>query len=180
MIEGYLKEVKYTIDRIDVSQVQKVIDILSELKGRLFIVGNGGGAGNASHAVCDFRKLCEIDACTFDNVSELTARINDEGWNTSMTNWLAGSKFNSSDCLFVLSVGGGDEQVSVNIHSAILYALAEGAKIVGIVGRDKCSLTQYGTGIVVKSEFMTPIVEGMQSILIHMIVTKLQKRTTVW
>jgi D-sedoheptulose 7-phosphate isomerase len=181
MIDSFLKEVKDTIDRLDRDSIKRVIDLIANLKGRLFIVGSGGGAGNASHAVCDFRKLCDIDALTFENISELTARVNDDGWGTTLTAWLAVSDFDKDDCLFVLSVGGGTETVSVNLHSAILYAKNVDAKIIGIVGREESTLVKNADAyILVKSALMTPVVEGLQSVLLHLICTKLAKNKTVW
>jgi D-sedoheptulose 7-phosphate isomerase len=105
MIEEFLSEVKTAIDKLNRDDIKQVVDLLKELKGRLFIIGSGGGAGHASHAVCDFRKLCEIESyAVYDNISELTARTNDEGYETSISQWLKVSNFNSEDCLFVFSV----------------------------------------------------------------------------
>ena len=122
--------------------VEKIVDLLAEVKsreGRLFVLGVGGSAANASHAVNDFRKLAGIETyAPTDNVAELTARTNDEGWETVFSGWLRVSKLNSKDCLFILSVGGGDKErnVSPNLIEAIDLAKEVGAKVTGIVGRD--------------------------------------------
>ena len=125
MIKKYFKLIKEILDKIDRKPIAKLIQELSELsqrKGKLFILGVGGSAANASHAVNDFRKLCEIDAFTpSDNVAELTARINDEGWENCFADWLKGSKLNNKDVVLVFSVGGGNEEkkVSMNIVKAL-------------------------------------------------------------
>jgi D-sedoheptulose 7-phosphate isomerase len=182
MIGDFLKEVKDAIDRIRPDDIQRVVDTIKGLHGRLFIIGSGGGAGHASHAVCDFRKLCGIESyAPYDNIPELTARINDEGWDTTITAWLAVSDFNENDCLFVFSVGGGTHMVSSNIHSAVIYAKNIGAKVVGIVGRKVCTTTELADAcIVIDSPLMTPVVEGLQSVIAHCIVTELQKNKPVW
>jgi D-sedoheptulose 7-phosphate isomerase len=185
MIAEFLTQVKKSINKIDELQVEKVIEILEDLrtrKGRLFIVGSGGSAGNASHAAADFRKLCEIESYSFDNISELTARTNDEGWNNTTASWLAASNFRSSDCLFVLSVGGGMPNVSGNLVNAIMLAAEKGSKIVGIVGNKLCTLTEYADASIVieTKKFKTPVVEGLQSVYLHMIVTNLQLNSPVW
>ena len=128
--------------RIGPEIVEKIVDLLSDVKstgGRLFVLGVGGSAANASHAVNDFRKLAGIETyAPTDNVAELTARTNDEGWHTVFTGWLRVSKLNSKDCLFILSVGGGfkDRNVSANLIEAINLAKQVGARVTGIVGRD--------------------------------------------
>src|SRR3990172_12836602 len=137
--EQFLKESTDTINKMDYNEIEKIAEVLNVIRengGRLFIVGSGGGAGHASHAVCDFRKLCNIESYTpYDNVSELTARANDEGFDTTIIEWLRVSKFNQKDCLFVLSVGGGTDIVSQNIVKALYFAQSMDAKIIGIVGR---------------------------------------------
>ena len=185
MIKEFLDETKRSIDSIDYIAIDEIIGILNELRelrGRLFIVGSGGSAGNASHAVADFRKLCEIEAYSFDNISELTARVNDDGWDNSTTEWLDASNFINTDCLFVLSVGGGMPGVSGNLVNAIKFAAESRAKIIGIVGNNKCALTEYAHASVVipTKQWKTPIVEGLQTVLLHLIVTRLQINTPVW
>ena len=139
-IEQYLNQSKELIDKIDKKEIFKTVKIISDVKknnGRIFFIGSGGGAGHASHAVNDFRKICNIESYSpSDNVSEHTARINDDGWETSYSNWLKVSRISSNDLLFVLSVGGGDEKsnVSVNIINCIKTAQEVNANIVGIVG----------------------------------------------
>ena len=141
-IEKYLREASAIIEKIDVDQTRLILDLvvkLKESKGRLFILGVGGGAGHASHAVNDFRKICGIEAyAPSDNVSELTARINDDGWETAYVNWLKISKLGTDDLVMVFSVGGGntEKKISVNIVNSLQYAKDKGAKICGIVGRD--------------------------------------------
>ena len=141
-IDDYLAEVKTIASLIDRAAIERTIDILIDIrekKGRLFFLGVGGGAGNASHAVNDFRKIAGIESyAPTDNVSELTARINDDGWETSFAAWLRGSNLTDKDGVFVLSVGGGNREknVSINLVKALEYARKIGARIVGIVGRD--------------------------------------------
>jgi D-sedoheptulose 7-phosphate isomerase len=184
MIKDFLQEIRDVIDRINPDEIRQVTDVIAGIRshGRLFIVGSGGGAAHASHAACDFRKLCGIESyAPYDNVTELTARTNDEGWEMSVVGYLQASKFNCNDCLFVFSVGGGSDKVSLNLSQAIIYAHAVGAKVVGIVGREKCTLTEFANAwVVIQSKFMTPVVEGLQSVIHHLIVTKLQINKTVW
>ncbi|MEA2567709.1 MAG: D-sedoheptulose 7-phosphate isomerase, partial [Actinomycetota bacterium] len=126
---------------LSVEEVDAAIALLAQTRrrgGRVFFCGSGGGAGHASHATCDFRKLAGFEAyCVSDNVSELTARVNDDGWDSSYANWLAGSRINDKDCLVVFSVGGGDEErgVSANLVNAIHKAREVGASVTGVVGR---------------------------------------------
>src|SRR5438552_17949754 len=141
-VRQYLDEVVQVARRLDPDAIGRVIDVLATVRtagGRLFILGVGGSAGNASHAVNDFRKIAGIEAyAPTDNVSELTARINDDGWESSFANWLRGSRLREGDCVLVFSVGGGDAEpgVSVNIIQALQLAQRVGARIVGVVGRD--------------------------------------------
>lgn len=182
----FLDKVIDSIRFIDLSELEKMVDILVEVRktGRLFIIGSGGGAGHASHAVCDFRKLCGIDAFTLDNISEITARTNDEGWATSTVNWLKISNISDKDCLMVFSVGGGTANVSVNISNAVSHAKIVHAKIIGIVGRDGGITKQLAdaTILIQAKEYTTPIVEGLQAVLWHCIITnpKLQINKTKW
>jgi D-sedoheptulose 7-phosphate isomerase len=180
-IEKYLQEVERIITLIDRGIIQKMIGDLVQIrqnKGRLFFLGVGGGASNASHAVNDFRKICGIEAYTpTDNVSELTARTNDNGWESVFVDWLIGSKLSSRDGVFVLSVGGGnlEKNISVNLIRALDYAKKVGAKIFGIVGRDGgYTLKVAETCIVIPTvnlDTVTPHTESFQSMLLHLIVS---------
>lgn len=188
----FLNECTELISKVNNDDIEKIADILAQVKeteGRLFIIGSGGGAGHASHAVCDFRKLCNIEAyAPYDNISELTARVNDEGWDISLLNWLKVSRFNSKDCTFVLSVGGGSEEknISGNIVKVIKYAKEIGAKIVGIVGKDGGYTKKEGDAVVVipniNSSHITPLTEGFQAVIWHLLVShpKLQVNPTKW
>ena len=141
-ISSYLDDAIAIIKKIDRTQIQKMIQILQEVRshrGRLFILGVGGGAGHASHAVNDFRKIAGIESyAPTDNVSELTARVNDDGWDTVFESWLKGSNLAPTDCIFIFSVGGGnaEKKVSVTLVNALHYAKKIGAKVIGVVGRD--------------------------------------------
>src|SRR5437870_10340215 len=141
-IASYLHEAKQIIERLDRTAIGRMLDLLEQTRaqgGRLFILGVGGSAANASHAVNDFRKLCGIECyAPTDNVSELTARTNDEGWQTVFVEWLRGSRLNAKDAVLVFSVGGGnvEKNVSPNLVSALQFAKEIGATILGIVGRD--------------------------------------------
>ena len=139
----FFNKAKETIDKIDLKKINILAGKLAkvrEKKGRIFFIGVGGSAGNCSHAVNDFRKLCEIECYSpSDNTSELTARINDEGWETCYSEWLKISKLDSKDCLFIMSVGGGDvnKNISINIVNSIKYAKQVKCKVFGIVGKKK-------------------------------------------
>jgi D-sedoheptulose 7-phosphate isomerase len=180
-IERYLDEVALVSQRLDRDAIQQTVALLSDVRnrgGRLFIVGVGGSAGNASHAVNDFRKIAHIEAYTpTDNVSELTARINDDGWDTSFANWLAGSKMGSNDALCVLSVGGGDEErgVSVNLIRAIEYSHSVGARVCGVVGRDGGYTAKHADVCVVvppiSSDTVTAHSESFQAVVWHLLVS---------
>jgi len=180
-IEKYLHEVERIITLIDRDIIQKMIGDLVQIRqnnGRLFFLGVGGGASNASHAVNDFRKICGIEAYTpTDNVSELTARTNDNGWESVFVDWLIGSKLSSRDGVFVLSVGGGnlEKNISVNLIRALDYAKKVGAKIFGIVGRNGgYTLKVAETCIVIPTvnlDTVTPHTESFQSMLLHLIVS---------
>jgi len=141
-IDLYIKESIQILNTIDKSNIEKMANLLVELRsksGRLFILGVGGSAGHASHAVCDFRKIAQIEAYSpTDNIPELTARTNDEGWESVFKEWLKISKLNPNDMILIFSVGGGDleKKISVNLVNAIQYAQEVGAKICGIVGRN--------------------------------------------
>ena len=141
-----------TINISDIEKIAETIASIRNMDGRLFIIGSGGGAGHASHAICDFRKLCNIEAyAPYDNVSELTARVNDEGWDSTILNWLKVSRLNQNDCVLVFSVGGGDAErnISNNVVLALKYAKELGAKITGIVGKDGGYTKKVGDAVVV-------------------------------
>lgn len=172
---------------LDMHEIEHVVDILVGLRGRLFVIGSGGGAGHASHAAADFRNLCRIDAiAVYDNVSSLTALTNDYSYDLSIREYMKISKFDGNDCLFVFSVGGGTDEVSKNIVNAIIYAKESEAKIIGIVGRDGGKTKELADAtILIKpspGKFLTPITEGLQSLIWHMIIThpKLSKTQTKW
>ena len=191
-INKYLNETKIIIDLIDKGQLVKIINLIVDIrvnKGRMFIIGVGGGAGHASHAVNDFRKICGIEAYTpTDKVSELTARVNDEGWETAYMNWLKGSKINQNDMVFVFSVGGGhlEKNISVNIVRALELAQKVGAKICGVVGRDGGFTAQVADACLVipaiNDVTVTPQTEGFQAIIWHLVVSHpdLQKYEMKW
>ncbi len=191
-INQYFTEAKSILDKIDRNQIFKMVSIINEVRsknGRLFILGAGGGAGHASHAVNDFRKICGIEAYTpTDNVSELTARINDDGWETVYVNWLKGSKLNKDDMIFIFSVGGGnlEKGISVNIVKSLQYAKEVGAKICGVVGRDGGYTAREADACVVippvNSETITPHTEGFQALVWHLLVShpELQKYEMKW
>lgn len=172
--------------------IDKMTDIIKETKlngGRLFLIGMGGGAGNASHAVNDFRKLCGVDASApTDNISELTARANDEGLNTIFSGWLKTSKLNNKDCLFIFSVGGGDisKNVSMSIIEAVDLARDRNAKIIGVVGRDGGYTAMKADACVIipniSNGLVTPQTEGMQAVIWHLLVSNpiLQENKTKW
>jgi len=176
--EQYLKETMEITQTIDKNEIAKTIEILSVLQksgGRLFIVGVGGSAASASHAVNDFRKIAGIETYTpTDNVAELTARTNDDGWHTTFTQWLKTSKLNEKDVLMVLSVGGGSDTTSLNIKEAIDMAVARNAKIVGIVSRDGGYTKKNADACVlvpvVSEERITPHAEGWHGVVWHLIV----------
>jgi D-sedoheptulose 7-phosphate isomerase len=153
------------------------IAAVRERGGRLFIVGVGGGAGHASHAVNDFRKLCHLECyAPTDNVSELTARTNDEGWDTSFSAWLRISRFDDSDALLVFSVGGGsrEQNISMNIVNAVELAVEVGADVFGVVGRGDGATARSATAVVVvpaPAERLTPHVEAFQAVVWHLLVS---------
>lgn len=167
--------------QVPIADIDAVVDVLAATKargGRLFFCGSGGGAGHASHAACDFRKLAGIESYSVtDNVSELTARINDEGWDGSYAEWLKVSRLGAKDCLFVFSVGGGDaeRQVSVNLVNAMRLASSVGASIVGVAGRNGGYLKQVADAAIVvpsvSSADVTAQTEGLQALYWHLIVT---------
>jgi D-sedoheptulose 7-phosphate isomerase len=177
----YLDEAGRILAQIDQDAIEKMIDLMLELRqrgGRMFLLGSGGGAGNASHAVCDFRKIAGIEAyAPTDNVSELTARVNDDGWDTVFANWLFGSHLSRKDMVFVFSVGGGDAEknVSPNIVKALQYACQIGATICGIVGRDGGFTSKVADACVIipmiNPETVTPHAEAFQALIWHLMVS---------
>lgn len=179
-VEDFLAESKRIIDVLDREAINALVQALVRLRdggGRLFIIGSGGGAGHASHAVNDFRKIAGIEAYTpTDNVSELTARVNDDGWESSYVNWLKVSRLSGRDAILVFSVGGGDLErgVSANLVRCVEYGLDVGATICGIVGRDGGYTARVGHAVVVvptiNSLTVTPQVEGLQAVLWHLLV----------
>jgi len=191
-INQYFDEAKEIIGSLDRSEITKMIQIISNLRsceGRMFILGVGGGAGHASHAVNDFRKICGIEAYTpTDNVSELTARINDEGWETAYVNWLKTSKLNKNDMLLIFSVGGGNlkKKISVNILKSLEFAKKVDAQICGIVGRDGGYTAQVADACVIipsiNQNTITPHTEAFQAVIWHLLVSHpdLQKYEMKW
>jgi len=191
-VNKYFKLIPKLIDKIDLSQIEKAISHLKKLKkdkGRIFFIGVGGSAGNCSHAVNDFRKICNIESYTpTDNVSELTARINDDGWNSSFKKWLEISKLNSKDILFIFSVGGGNlkKKISVNLIEAIKLAKKKKCKILGIVGRDGGYAAKNSDTIIIipniDNKLVTPYSESFQSVVWHCLVTHptLQSNKMKW
>lgn len=190
--ETYLDETVTILQKVDGLQVEDVVDGLALVRaggGRLFILGVGGSAGHAGHAVNDFRKICRFEAyAPTDNVSELTARVNDEGWDTTFSEWLKGSRLSGKDAVLVFSVGGGDavKHVSVNIVNALQLARTVGAKIFGIVGRDGGSTREMADACIVipplVAERVTPHTEGLCAVMWHLIVSHpaLQEQPTRW
>src|SRR6185295_16706676 len=190
--QQYLDESLEIIARIDPAAIEAVATGLARVRadgGRLFVLGVGGSAGHASHAVNDFRKLCGFEAyAPTDNVSELTARINDEGWETSFVEWLRGSRLRQGDGILVFSVGGGnrEREISMNLVRAIEHAREVGARIFGIVGRDGGTTRALGDACViiptVAAERFTPHTEGMCAVVWHLLVShpELQRSPTKW
>lgn len=188
----HLREAGEIIKMIDPAVVEKMVEELVALRergGRLFFLGVGGSAANASHAVNDFRKLAHIEAYSpTDNVSELTARTNDEGWESVFVEWLKGSRLAKDDMIFVFSVGGGnlEKNVSPNIVRALQYAQEVGSKVVGIVGRDGGYTAQVANVAVViptvNAKNVTPHSEAFQAVVWHLVVShpSLQAQATKW
>ena len=191
-ISKYFSQIPDLIEKIDLKQIDQIIRhliLLKNKKGRIFFLGVGGSAGNCSHAVNDFRKICEIESYTpTDNVSELTARINDDGWNTSLMEWLKISKLNSRDAIFVFYVGGGNikKNVSMNLVQSIKYAKQKKSKIFGLVGKDGGYTKKMGDAVVliptIDKKLITPYAEAFQAVIWHCIVTHpaLQSKKMKW
>ena len=191
-ISAFLEDASTIIKKIDHTQVKKMMQILQDIRknnGRLFILGVGGGAGHASHAVNDFRKIAGIESyAPTDNVSELTARVNDDGWETVFESWLKGSRLTTKDCIFVFSVGGGnaEKNVSVNLVNALRFAKETGAKVIGVVGRDGGYTAKVADACVIiptiNEKTVTPQTEAFQAVIWHLIVTSpaMQKFEMKW
>jgi D-sedoheptulose 7-phosphate isomerase len=188
----HLSEAMEIIKKMDIDAIEKVADLLAEVKqhgGRLFFLGVGGSAGNCSHAVNDFRKIAGIESyAPTDNVSELTARTNDEGWATVFVEWLKVSRLASRDAVCVFSVGGGnlEKNISPNLVTALQYAKSVNAKIAGVVGRDGGYTAKVADACVivptVNSDTITPHSEAFQSVVWHLLVShpKLKANPTKW
>ena len=191
-IDKYLNEISEVSSKLDKKEIEKMISLLINLRnkeGRIFFIGVGGGAGNATHAVNDFRKICGIESYSpVDNVSELSARINDDGWETSFVNWLKGSHLSSDDMLFVFSVGGGniEKNISANIVRSLEYAKSINTTICGVVGRDGGYTAQVADACVVippiNPSTVTPITESYQAVVWHLLAShpKLQINEMKW
>lgn len=189
---NYLAEVNRITAQLDVDAIERMVELLVRLRtrgGRLFILGVGGGAGHASHAVNDFRKIAAIEAYTpTDNVSELTARINDDGWDTAFANWLRISHLSDNDLILVFSVGGGDlsRNISPNLVRALEYGRQMGAGVCGIVGRDGGYTAQVADECViiptVNPDTVTPHTEAFQAVVWHLLVSHpaLQRTAMKW
>ena len=189
---GYIAEARQILERLDPAAIDRVVASLVALRtrgGRLFVLGVGGSAGNASHAVNDFRKICGIEAYTpTDNVSELTARVNDEGWETSFAEWLKVSRLAAADLVLVFSVGGGDldRNISPNLVRALEHAKRVRATVCGIVGRDGGFTARVADACVIiptiRPESVTPHTEAFQALVWHLLVShpSLQAAPTKW
>lgn len=177
---------------LDEYKLEKIVNCIKKIKlnkGRIFFLGVGGSAANCSHAVNDFRKLCNIECYTpSDNISELTARINDEGWESSYENWLKISNINSTDAIFVFSVGGGSlkKKISVNIVNALRYSKKKKCKIFGIVGKNNSYTEKVADEVIIIPEInkklITPYTEAYQAVIWHFLVShpKLKSNKTKW
>src|SRR5450830_880134 len=189
---NHLQEAKRIIDGLDIGVIDRMADLLAKARaqgGRLFFLGVGGSAGNCSHAVNDFRKIVGIESyAPTDNVSELTARTNDEGWATVFVEWLKTSKLSAKDAVFIFSVGGGnlEKNISPNLVLALQHAKTVGAKVTGVVGRDGGYTAQVADACVivptVNSETVTPHSEAFQAVVWHLLVShpKLKANQTKW
>lgn len=190
--EQHLKETARIVSQLDPALCEKAVDLLADVRargGRLFILGVGGSAANASHAVNDFRKIAGLECyAPTDNVSELTARTNDEGWNTVFAEWLKGSRLNEKDALLILSVGGGsvEKNVSPNLVEALQLAKERGASVLGVVGRDGGYTAQVADVTIliptVNPDNTTPHAEAFQAVVWHLFVShpKLKVAQTKW
>lgn len=188
----FIEKCTAVLNKLDREALESAANKLANIRtagGRLFIIGSGGGAGHASHATCDFRKLCAIEAyAPYDNVSELTARVNDEGWDSTLASWLRVSHLNSKDGLLVFSVGGGSSKnnISMNLVNAVSYAKEINATVIGIVGKDGGQVGEVAdVAIVIPNLFpqlVTPLVEGLQAVVWHLLVShpSLQVNPAKW
>ena len=190
--QKHLGEAAAILELLDAAAIERIAELLAEIKasaGRLFFLGVGGSAGNCSHAVNDFRKLTGIECyAPTDNVSELTARINDDGWESTFVEWLKVSRLNSNDAVFILSVGGGnvEKNISPNLVAAANHAKAIGAKVIGILGRDGGHTARVADASVivptVNPETVTPHAEAFQAVIWHLLVSHplLKASETKW
>jgi D-sedoheptulose 7-phosphate isomerase len=188
----HLDEARQILDRLDTEAIERIADVLHAVRergGRVFFLGVGGSAANCSHAVNDFRKLADLEAyAPTDNVSELTARTNDEGWPSVFVEWLRTSRLRSEDAVFVFSVGGGnlEKNVSPNLVSALVLAKERGAAVVGVVGRDGGYTAKVADACVVvptvNDATVTPHQEAFQAVVWHLLVShpKLKRNPTKW
>lgn len=191
-IKKYFKEINRVIENFNISDLEQLVEHIRKVKknrGRIFFLGVGGSAGNCSHAVNDFRKLCNIESYSpVDNVSELTARINDEGWDNSFKDWLIASRLSRKDILFIFSVGGGNKKknISTNLIKAIDLGKKTKSKILGIVGKTDGYLAKKGDCVIkipIKDKkFLTPFTEGLQAVIWHFLVSHplIQANKTKW
>ena len=191
-IEEYISEARQILLQLDRGMIERAVDLLADTRqrgGRLFILGVGGGAANASHAVNDFRKLAALEAyAPTDNVSELTARTNDEGWATVFENWLRVSRLRPNDLILVFSVGGGnlEKNVSPNLVSALRYAKEAGSRVIGVVGRDGGFTARVADCCILiptaSPENITPHTEAFQVVVWHLLVShpRLKASPTKW
>ena len=191
-IDQYIEEMKEVTEKLDREEIKRIVELIIDIRksqGRMFFIGAGGGAGNATHAVNDFRKIAGIESyAPTDNVSELTARTNDDGWESVFVEFLKTSKLNKKDMVFVFSVGGGSKEknISVNIVKALEYAKTKGAKICGIVGRDGGYTKKVADACVVipvvNKKTVTPHTEAYQAVIWHLIVShpKILKNEMKW
>jgi D-sedoheptulose 7-phosphate isomerase len=190
--EQHLREAAAILQALDANAIEAIAGLLAAIKasgGRIFFLGVGGSAGNCSHAVNDFRKLADIECyAPTDNVSELTARINDDGWESAFVDWLKVSRLNKNDAVFVLSVGGGnvERNISLNLVAAARYAKGVGARIIGILGRDGGYTAQVADASVivptVNADTVTPHSEAFQAVIWHLLVSHplLKVNKTKW
>jgi D-sedoheptulose 7-phosphate isomerase len=180
-MQRFLRETQESIARLDITALSRMLELLLAVRdcgGRVFCLGVGGGAANASHAVNDLRKIAGMECYTpSDSVSELTARINDDGWESCYARWLQGSRLNAQDAVFVFSVGGGnrEQNISMNIVRALELAQAAGARILGVVGRDGGYTAEVADECIVVStishDTVTPLVESLQLLVLHLLAS---------
>jgi D-sedoheptulose 7-phosphate isomerase len=190
--QEYLTEVGRILQQLDAGLIEQAVTLLADTRkrgGRLFVLGVGGGAANASHAVNDFRKLAGFEAyAPTDNVAELTARVNDEGWPSAFEGWLRVSRVTADDLILVLSVGGGDveKNVSVNLVQALKYGKQQGARTLGVVGRDGGFTAKVADTCIVVPQVnpahVTPHTEAFQSVILHLLVShpRLKQTQAKW